>query len=155
MSHFLILEISCSIFFFQICLEVFYTEIILVFQFGLPEFWFLIGSAWIGLFDYFLNGDFAFSLLFKLNWNALKQIFFLFWFCFWILKTFFEQKWFESKVLLSFYFRGWKPKCFRNWKVIFSFGVTKQGLIYFIFFFSCLVGGASPLKRFCFCYLKS
>ena len=41
----------------------------------------------------------------------------------------------------------WKPKCFGNWKVIFSFGVTKQGLIYFFHFFSCLVGGASPLKR--------
>jgi len=36
---------------------------------------------------------------------------------------------------------------FRKLESHFFVGVTKQGLIYFFHFFSCLVGGASPLKR--------
>ena len=46
---------------------------------------------------------------------------------------------------------------FRKLESHFFIGVTKQGLIYFFHFFSCLVGGASPLKKegailvFCFC----
>ena len=138
---FLYWKFSCSIFFLRFALKFLHGNI----------FDFPIWISGILIFDweclnrtfwYFLNGIFAFSLLFKLNWKVLNKYSFSFLGLHLNSLNLFEQKWFESKILFSFYLGVESLNVSEIGKSFFRLGYLNKVL--FTFFISFLAWWAAP-----------